>query len=60
MFAGFELRDKTRTRSTDNEYVWRIVYPEDVLAGATIDAQGKMLADWVIAAFSDLRTALST
>jgi hypothetical protein len=57
--AEFELRDKTRTRSTENEYVWRIVYPEDVLAGATIDAQGKMLADWVIAAFSDLRTALS-
>lgn len=34
--------------------LWRVLYPEQLLAVESIDEQARLLADWVLKAFSDL------
>jgi hypothetical protein len=38
-------------------HLWRVIYPDQLLVGATLEAQGQALADWVLAAFRELGAA---
>jgi hypothetical protein len=56
----FRLLGQADTTSPKHDYVWRIAYPEDILAGADIAAQGDALARWVQGTFDDLHDILAT
>jgi hypothetical protein len=53
----FRLLD-ARSAKTSNEHIWRVAYPEDLLAGGDLDAQATQLADWVVDAFTEVRAVL--
>lgn len=55
---GFQLFEKGDLRGNTRERIWRLAYPEEVLAGASLDAQGRALGQWVAKAFSDVQTTL--
>lgn len=56
--SRFLILDQGSTRSREHEYVWRVAYPEEVLAGPDLEAQGEALAGWVIATITDLHAVL--
>jgi hypothetical protein len=57
--GDFSVLERADTTSPKNDYVWRIAYPEDILAGADVEAQGKALAQWVRDTFDDLHVVLA-
>jgi hypothetical protein len=56
--GGFRLIDG-RSAQTHNEFIWRIGYSEDVLAGPNLGEQAQSLAQWAITAFDDVRAVLT-
>ena len=57
--AGFELFEKGDVKHGSWDAVWRLAYPEDVLAGASIQAQGRWLGRWIVESFELARAALA-
>jgi hypothetical protein len=58
---GFEFQrvgDGMRWGQRQLDYIWRLAYPEDVLAGSSIEAQGHALGRWAIESFALARAAL--
>ncbi len=56
--AGFRVLSRDDTHSRKNEYLWRVAYPEDVLSGPDLAAQGDTLAQWVGSALTEVRAVL--
>jgi hypothetical protein len=56
---GFELTAKERLSANGWDRIWRCAYPEEVLAGSTIEAQGEALGRWVVESFELLVNAVS-
>jgi len=56
--AAFSLLALGDTNSRNYEYVWRIAYPEEVLAGRDLRSQGDALASWIHDGFLALSAAL--
>jgi hypothetical protein len=56
--AGFQLLPKASLLSNSWDRIWRRAYPDELLAGATLEEQGKSLARWVVDAFERLQAIL--
>jgi hypothetical protein len=57
--AEFELFSKGDLKYGDWDYVWRLAYPEDVLAGPSLQAQGRSLGRWIVESFELARAGLA-
>jgi len=55
---GFQLLAKGGMWSGKGDKIWRLAYPEDVLAGSSIKAQGDALGAWIVESFEQARAAL--
>jgi hypothetical protein len=55
---AFHILPEGATKAHKREYIWRVAYPEDVLAGPDVAAQGRALARWITAALDELRAVL--
>jgi hypothetical protein len=57
--ARFRLIGKGDLSGNTAERIWRLVYPEDVLAGASLKDQGEVLARWLTAGFEEVEAILA-
>jgi hypothetical protein len=57
--AGFELLPTQSLLSNPWDRIWRRAYPDELLAGATLQKQGGSLARWVVDAFEQLHDILA-
>lgn len=58
--AGFQPIPKEALISNSSDRIWRLAYPEEVLAGATLDAQGAGIGRWIVDSFQVLHGVLAT
>jgi hypothetical protein len=56
--AGFRILKRGSGIRSENEYIVRVAYPDDIIAGPTLEEQARVLARWVVEAFSDLSRIL--
>jgi hypothetical protein len=56
--AGFLILPSGDLRGIDYENIWKMAYPEEILAGADLQAQGEALASWILRNFSELATII--
>ena len=57
--AGFQLLPKASLLSNNWDRIWRRAYPDELLAGATLEDQGNSLARWVVDAFEQLHATVA-
>lgn len=57
--TGFELLGANDLPGVKFENIWRTAFPEDVLAGRSLEEQGSALGEWVHQTFSDITSTLA-
>ncbi len=55
----FQLLSKGGVYTGKGEQIWRLAWPEEVLAGASLEAQGASLGAWIVETFELANAALS-
>ena len=57
--AGFLILGSGDLRGIHYENIWKVAYPEDILAGGDLQTQGEALASWILLNFSEIATILN-
>jgi hypothetical protein len=56
--ADFVLYGKRNLRNNSRDRIWRVAYPDEVLAGGTLEDQGQAMGRWIVNAFEDVQQAM--